>query len=314
MSAFDKAGLHSAMAANGAPDRAPDCVRPRDQRPEVLNILRFIASHPLTRNRKAAAVGRLIKYQIATRTRKDSVFEWIDGAKLVVARGMTGASGNIYCGLHEFADMGFFLHFLRSRDLFLDIGANIGSYTILASKLCSASTIAFEPDPDTAARLACNVKVNEIGGRVMVEQIALAERSGTVSFSVGLDSVNHITDDGAGRQVTCETLDSYLAGQIPIAIKMDVEGAESRVLAGASRTLASPALQAIETEDAGPAVVATLEGHGFSRAYYDPFKRVLSHEHNGYRASNALFLKDMAFCQERVRTAPRRKVLPGQEI
>ena len=42
-------------------------------------------------------------------------------------KGMTGASGNIYFGLHEFEEMGFLLHFLREEDLFIDIGAYIGS-------------------------------------------------------------------------------------------------------------------------------------------------------------------------------------------
>ena len=46
-------------------------------------------------------------------------FQWIKGSKLIVRNGMTGATGNIYCGLHEFADMGFVLHLLRPGDLAL---------------------------------------------------------------------------------------------------------------------------------------------------------------------------------------------------
>jgi hypothetical protein len=47
--------------------------------------------------------------------------------------GMTGATGNLYVGLHEFEEMAFLLHFLRPGDLFADVGANVGSYTILAA-------------------------------------------------------------------------------------------------------------------------------------------------------------------------------------
>jgi hypothetical protein len=47
--------------------------------------------------------------------------------------GMTGATQNIYVGLQEFVDIMLTLHFLRKGDLFLDMGANVGSYTILAS-------------------------------------------------------------------------------------------------------------------------------------------------------------------------------------
>ena len=57
---------------------------------------------------------------------------------------MTGATGNIYAGLHEFVDMAFCLHLLRSGDLFVDVGANIGSYTVLASKVAGANSVTLE--------------------------------------------------------------------------------------------------------------------------------------------------------------------------
>ena len=66
------------------------------------------------------------------------------------ARRMTGITGNIYAGLHEFADMAFVLHFLRGRRPVRRCGrANVGSYTILVSGVVGCRTIAFEPDPIT---------------------------------------------------------------------------------------------------------------------------------------------------------------------
>ena len=62
-------------------------------------------------------------------------------------------TGNIYCGLVEFADMAFVLHVLRAGDLFVDIGANAGAYTLLASSVAGAKTTCFEPAPATYARL-----------------------------------------------------------------------------------------------------------------------------------------------------------------
>ncbi|MEJ7626598.1 MAG: FkbM family methyltransferase [Ferruginibacter sp.] len=75
---------------------------------------------------------------------------------------MAGATGNIYMGLHEFPDMGFLLHFLRSEDLFFDIGSNIGSYTILASGQVGAKTFAFEPVPSTFSALHKNILANNL--------------------------------------------------------------------------------------------------------------------------------------------------------
>jgi hypothetical protein len=115
----------------------------------MLNTLSFIRGHPLTRSQPLVAVARFAAWQIGSRLKKVHTRSWIDGSKLVVESGMTGATGNIYCGLHEFADMAFVLHLLREGDLFLDIGANVGSYTVLASAVCGARTLAFEPDPDT---------------------------------------------------------------------------------------------------------------------------------------------------------------------
>lgn len=73
--------------------------------------------------------GRFVRWQIESRLKEDVTFDWIGDAKLVVGNGMTGATGNVYCCLNEFADMGFLLHLLRKGDLFIDVGANIGSYS-----------------------------------------------------------------------------------------------------------------------------------------------------------------------------------------
>ena len=67
--------------------------------------------------------------------------------------GETGLTGNLYAGLHEFADMAFVMHALRPTDLFVDIGANAGSYTILACAVAKARGCAFEPLPSTYRRL-----------------------------------------------------------------------------------------------------------------------------------------------------------------
>lgn len=75
---------------------------------------------------------------------------------------MTGATGNIYTGLHEFIDMAFCLHLLRPGDLFIDVGANVGSYTILASKVVGANSFTLEPVPETFKRLKRNININDI--------------------------------------------------------------------------------------------------------------------------------------------------------
>ena len=105
---------------------------------------------------------------------------------MLVRRGMTGATTNIYVGLHEFADMMVVLHFLREGDLFLDIGANVGSYSVLAGGVCRARSWAFEPDPKTTAHLERNLKLNCLESLVKIYQCALGPTEGDVRLYNGL--------------------------------------------------------------------------------------------------------------------------------
>src|SRR6516165_4069058 len=112
---------------------------------QLRQIARFLCNHPLTRDHRAAGFVRLFRWQIESSLRRRVIVPCVGGTRLAARRGMTGATGNIYAGLHEFADMAFTLHFLRPEDLFLDVGANIGSYTLLASGVCKARTTLSNP-------------------------------------------------------------------------------------------------------------------------------------------------------------------------
>jgi hypothetical protein len=87
----------------------------------VRNFLRLVRSHPLTRENNWTTFVRLLRWQLASRLLAyPVVVPWVDDCRLVIKRGMVGASGNHYFGLHEFEDMGFLLHFLREDDLWGD--------------------------------------------------------------------------------------------------------------------------------------------------------------------------------------------------
>jgi FkbM family methyltransferase len=224
---------------------------------------------------------------------------------------MTGATGNIYAGLHEFADMMFPLHFLREGDLFLDIGANIGSYTVLASGVCRAATWAFEPDPNTLRHLKRNIAINELGGLVTVYECALGPTQGEVPFTVGLDTVNKVAaaNDKNVRIVHQEQLDNLIGASQPIMIKMDVEGSEEHVLRGAEALLANPCLKVIELETVTPEINHMMLSNQFERAYYDPFIRRLDREPVDPKSSNPLFIRDRPVVETRLVTAKKIEIL-----
>jgi len=256
---------------------------------------------------------RFVSWQIKSRLHKEVVFPWIGGQSLLVRRGMTGATGNIYVGLHEFSDMMVVLHFLREGDLFLDIGANVGSYSVLASGVCRARSWAFEPDPITAAHLERNLKLNSLESLVKIHECALGPEDSDVAFTSGLDTVNRVAvvDGGeAGVQIVQQKrLDSLVENECPVMMKIDVEGYEGAMLAGASKVLQMPSLKVVEIETVTSNTESLLIGNGFERAFYASFTRVLSSKPNAEKSSNALFVRDFPFVQKRLAEGPYIKVL-----
>jgi len=277
---------------------------------QLLDTLSFIVNHPLARQHRLAALTRFARWQITSRIHDESTVDWVDGAVLTVKRGMTGATGNLYCGLHEFAEMAFLLHLLQPGDLFLDIGANIGSYTVLASRVCGADSIAFEPDATTAIALRRNIAANGIEGRVRVEQFALGSRNGEIPFTVGLDTMNRVAtaNDKDTQIVEVRLLDDVPGANDAVFAKLDVEGFEDEVIKGAMCVLSSTNLLAIQCESHGPVMTDVLFEHGFKQYFYDPISRVISEGPAGYKTSNDLFVRDVEQVQCRVNRAPLRRV------
>jgi FkbM family methyltransferase len=279
--------------------------------PQVRQIAWFLWNHPLTRDHRAAAFARVCRWQIESRLRREVIIPWVNAIRLAARHGMTGATGNIYAGLHEFADMAFTLHFLRPDDLFLDVGANIGSYTLLASGVCKARTISFEPDPQSMAFLRRNIDLNGLHTHVVLQQAAVGAEVGEVEFTIGRGTNNRVTtaNEGGTQRVLTRTIDSIAAVTPPIMIKVDVEGYEAEVFRGAQVALGSPVLKAIITEGQKPADIAPLLSAGFSQYEYEPFQRRLRPVARHRSGNNALFLRDASFVAARLLSSPSFQVL-----
>src|SRR5688500_14461311 len=213
--------------------------------------------------------------------------------------------------------MAFVLHALRPTDLFLDVGANIGSYTVLASKVVGANCVAIEPIAKTVAHLRDNLALNAIEDRVRVEACAVGETAGTVRMTPNEDSINRVIEADAGSrdvvEVPCRTLDEIIgSGPVPQIMKMDIEGLELPALRGATRMLSNSDLRACiievwsksNTDDrtAHP-VLGLMASFGFKTATYDGFARVLRAT-PGLSRGNTLFVRDWDWVADRLRTAP----------
>jgi FkbM family methyltransferase len=284
----------------------------------LARVWRFLGTHPLTRTRRWRAMARVLRYQLAWRLSGRALrVPFVDDSVLCVRRGMTGATGNVYCGLHEFEHMAFCMHLLRAGDMFLDVGANVGSYTVLAAA-ADAQVLALEPVPATHAALCANIAANALNARVEAPRLGVAAAPGRLRFSSAHDTVNRVlrADEQVADAIDVEvsTVDALLAGRVPLALKLDVEGYERAVLDGAARTLVDPGLIAmvVEMNDTHTNADGTtrsevderLRAVGFTRHRYEPFTRALSIDTGPPPVGgNAIYVRDTARVAERVRTA-----------
>lgn len=287
----------------------------------LRSLVKFVLAHPLNANGRLKALGRVLRWQLLSRMAPGAVaLPFVDNTFLWCQRGMTGATGNYYCGLHEFEEMAFVAHFLKPGDLFLDVGANVGSYSILAAS-SGARVIAAEPLPATFRHLEMNVLLNRFQPTVKLMNIGLADRAGELRFTDALDTMNHVLAEGelaSSVSVPVDTIDNLVGTAIPTVIKIDVEGYETAVLAGAAATMREPALLAVvcETNGSGHRFgVSDQDIHdvilscGFVKCSYDPIRRTV-----GTGASsnaNTLFIRDIAVANQRTGQSRQLRLVNG---
>lgn len=196
----------------------------------------------------------------------------------------------------------FLLSNLKAGDVFVDIGANSGYYSIMAAQLVgdTGKVFAFEPNPQVLVKLREHISVNGIGKRVISSGLAISDKSShQVDFFIsnipansGLSSlVLHEYSVTSGQlsdshkiPVTTKTLDEWVAenevGRIDV-VKIDVEGAEDKVLRGMKSLLSLRPPRSIicETSWDSPAD-QLLTSYGYSG---------VALETNGYRWVNILY-------------------------
>ena len=158
------------------------------------------------------------------------------------------------------------LESLVPGDVFYDIGANIGAYSLIAALKVGPSgrVVAFEPSYATFAHLCDNIVLNDVSDIVVPVPLPLGEHTtlGTLNYhrlvpgharhAIGGDAADARGDAPVYRQPVLLTRLDDLVSQFALPgarfIKIDVDGAEADVLRGAHRTLAHPDLQELMIE------------------------------------------------------------------
>ena len=232
----------------------------------------------------------------------------------------------IYLRNFEAAERDFLKRFLRPGDLFIDVGANIGLFTLIAAAHVGPTgrVVAFEPTPVTYSRLLDNVRLNQFAN-VTCNKLALSDRSERLKLvrsTDGFDAWNSLARPTSGNACSDELIqtiewDRYaregnLIGSATM-IKIDVEGWESRVIAGGNEVFSredAPVLQ-VEFCDAAAEAAGTscrhlykyLESFGYRMFCYDFSKRALIEDplREEYPYVNLMAAKNFDFVNLRLR-------------
>ena len=301
------------------------------------DILGFILNHPLNRQHKLRALGRFLRWQVGSRLAPGPVIiPFVNQTRLVARPGLMGATGIYYTGLYEYEEMAFVLHALRPSDRFVDIGAHIGAFSLLAAGAVGADCLAVEPVPASFAQMLENVNLNGLSAKVHCLNLGIAAQAGRLPFTTGKGAANGvalppssgIATPAAGKtvEVDVQPLDALTTSFVPFILKVDVEGYESEVIAGAEQTLADDRLSAILIELRGhgsrygfdeDAIHARLLGLGFQPFSYDPLAksaipgaesmpRTLTPLDGINRAAGTtIYIRNIDLIRQRIATAPR---------
>lgn len=170
-------------------------------------------------------------------------------------------------------------------DVLWDIGANVGIYTLYAATGHNVRVLAFEPSAVNYTLLNRNIEMNGLDGRVQAYCVAFSEKTGldalnmqNTEFGGALSSFGEAVDNHGKhfkpsfRQFTVGySIDDFIARFNPLFpnhIKIDVDGIEDKIVAGAAKTLSDPRLKSVSVElDASretftQPVIAAIESAG----------------------------------------------------
>jgi FkbM family methyltransferase len=259
---------------------------------DVKKVVKFVWEHPSNEGQRTRAVLRAARFQLRGRVLHRRTLARL-GQKSIIWADLhrTGASRIVYANPPDRNEMLTWRNGLRSGDLFIDVGANVGSYAIWAAEL-GAEVMALEPAADTFALLEENVALN--GYPIKAIRAAAGATPGVARFTSGRDCVNRLDPDGAA-EIAVVTIDSIIGNRTVAGMKVDVEGFEIDVLRGCEQALSEHRVRLIQLEWNS----TSMQAVGTDRR---PVADLLAkHNYRLYRAKpdgSLTLLTDLRFCPD----------------
>ena len=295
----------------------------------ILDFLQTELKQYYKRNRCRNQIKKVKQWQTIVDRQQDVKIKIQPGVKLNLNFD-SALSKLIYCYNFELLERKFVNHFLRPGDIFVDVGANVGLFTLIAAKLVGkkGSVYAFEPCSLTYSRLKYNVNLNKFSN-VNCHQIALSDRNCEQDMVLsldGFDAWNSLAKPTAGQAFSSEVINTMrwddfvvkhnLQGKVTL-MKIDVEGWETFVLAGGTQTLSredAPTLLVEFTEKAAKTANSSckelyqkLEHLGYKMFVYNPdSKKLIPYKLQADRPHiNLIATKQPQMVENRLQTAKK---------
>lgn len=276
--------------------------------------------NPITVDNRLKAMSKYVYFHSITYFKKNVIHNGIGGIKFTIQKGDSGLVGNIYYGVYELNESMFTAHFLRENDYFLDIGANLGHYSLIASGLTKANAIAIEPIPSTFNKLLVQIKNNKLENKIETLNIGLSNVKSKLYFTSDNEDMNHIVDKNYPNaiEINVDSLDAITLNKSISLLKIDVEGYEKFVFEGGSETLKNTSLKAliVELNNSGARYNVTddelfeiLLNYGFLPYQYQPLTReIIPLESYNKNQFNTIFIRDLEFVKKRILESKKYKI------
>ncbi len=289
----------------------------------LIFYLKEIINHPLKKDKKLLSILNFFVWHIKRRIiyPKGVIVKWVNNSKIFISKKEMQLRFNIYYGLMEYEEMSFLLHVLRKNILFIDIGSNAGAFTILASKVIGANTIAYEPVEDSRERLKKQIQLNSIENKVEIRSHAIGNYNGDVFITNNKDEANFLvldknTKDKSISKVKITKLDDDINIKENFFLKIDVEGFEYQVLEGAKKILSSDKLIGVIVEffwaerygNSKNQLLKVLQDNQLYPIKYNPKTRIFVENLDVVNSNNVIFIKDKNKVEKLCKEAPNFKI------
>lgn len=296
----------------------------------VGSVVGHLWNHPSNRHRRLRTLSRAVMWQLRKRAvQAPVVMPIFNGMKLLCYPGNRGSGVMIYSsGWPDFDEMYFVARYLRPGDAVVDVGANIGIYTLLMGSIVGPGGrgLAFEAGNKAFEILQENIALNQLA-HVEARRVAIGPTEGKVAFLQNQDLTNRIVaaseapSEGAFAMMDSTTLDAAL--DRPFALgKIDIEGAEPLAFEGGKGVLSSgnPAVWIMEFKDrllrkfnwSADAFAKVVQDFGYRFGQYDARANEITFSDRGWvDHENVIVVFESAIdtVRERLATGPTR--IPG---